>query len=631
MIRPQTAIVLILAAIAVTSGCVTVKTHNQNDPYTITHPTWWNYYARGRLHLQDGHFDKAAADFETALGLRSGARTPYPHDRWKVRTYGMHMLEGYFPHRELGVCRFKQGQPEKALELLEKSLEMEPSSRAKYYISRIKETLAVEALPPPEIQLQTAGLWSSKTRFELKGAAFGENAIAALSINGEPEFIELAKTSVDFKKQIPLIEGQNCITISARDVSGKTSSTNFVITADFTPPNIYLKREGTEPVITCKDNLRLKTVSVNKQLFKIGQTETTLPWPETQNSPLLIAATDEAGNRVEWKLSPAELKQLAKKQPPSAPELKLADAGKTITLYSPEYGLDISAADDTALKTLSVNGENLLTHPSPLFRTLRRLPLEKGTNTITVTATDFDENRTENRLTVIYREPEYLDSIYRLAAALSPLTGELPPPETTRRISHYFSEELNRPPVRFYLLAADAETKIIREEQKLSEQTLADPRALLKTGRKLNADLSFITRILNDAPGQTVYTAVFDTESGEELFIEDIYIEDPRQLKTRLAGLVMKIEQRFPLIQSRLHSAGNDLFISAGEKAGAQKGMRFLVIRSDSVFEQGTLLKNGTKPLEVVISKVESEKSAAIVPGDQPENLVQPGDYVFAR
>ncbi|MFC1468179.1 hypothetical protein ACFLQY_05820, partial [Verrucomicrobiota bacterium] len=102
-------------------ACLTIQRHSKSDPYAIHHHTWWNYYQRGRLHLRDGHFHEAQADFETALGLRPGARHPCAQERWRARTYGMHIQESYFPHRELAVCLLNLNQPQKALELLEKS------------------------------------------------------------------------------------------------------------------------------------------------------------------------------------------------------------------------------------------------------------------------------------------------------------------------------------------------------------------------------------------------------------------------------------------------------------------------------------------------------------------------------
>ena len=141
----------------------------------------------------------------------------------------------------------------------------------------------------------------------------------------------------------------------------------------------------------------------------------------------------------------------------------------------------------------------------------------------------------------------------------------------------------------------------------------------------------FITRVLSDGSGQTIYTQVLDTDSGEELFIEDVYLEDLSLLPQQLGGLVMKIEQRFPLILASVQRRNKELSIDAGERNGAQKGMRFLVIRSDGPFEEGRVLREGSHLAELVISEVELENARVILPRGQTKGSIQPGDYVFSR
>ena len=180
-------------------------------------------------------------------------------------------------------------------------------------------------------------------------------------------------------------------------------------------------------------------------------------------------------------------------------------------------------------------------------------------------------------------------------------------------------------------MANPNESQHLQREQRLAGSDLADPRALLKQGKKLNTDLTFITRVLSDGPGQTVYTQVLDTDSGEELFIEDVYLEDSHNLQQQIGGLIMKIEQRFPLIQASIHKQNQTLVIDAGEKNGAYKGMRFLTIRSEGSFEQGHVIHAGKRPVELIISKVESKSAQVIIPRRQTKDSIQPGDYVFSR
>ncbi|MCF7817098.1 MAG: hypothetical protein K9M54_04385 [Kiritimatiellales bacterium] len=621
---------LVAVLIVLLPGCISVRSQRDADPYVLHHRNWWNYYQRGRLYLRDGKYDAARADFETALGRIPGARYPYAMERWRARTYGMHMMEGYFPHRELGICLYELDQPQAALDLLETSMQTEPSARAKFYINRIRKQLAMAAAPPPGIGIAPLPDWTSQRTVLVQGTVYGSNLVSSLAIDNKPEFIELATPRMDFRRELPLHEGRNLIRVVAEDVSGKQTATNLVLMADWTPPEIHLRHAGAALSISCEDNLGLHQLEINGNSLPPVRTEYTLDYPPT-NGPLQVAVSDHAGNRMEWTLAEKELLHLAQHNEATPPRLILADAGKTITLFNPEYMLDLRAEDDTALRAVELNGENLLTRNSPLFRTLRRIPLNPGTNRLELIAEDNDGNRTGEQINVVYRQPEYMDRIYRLATTLSPLAGEIPDPAFGRRINDLIGQELTLDPVRFYLLAAKDETQQLQKEQALSGSDLADPRALLKQGRQLASDLVFVTRILSDGPGQTVYTQVLDTQSGEALFIEDVYVEDPSLLPRQIGGLVMKIEQRFPLILAGIRQQDNRLVIDAGETSGAQKGMRFLVIRSEGSLKQGHVLQAGDHPVELVISEVESENSRVIMPRRGTNDSGQPGDYAFSR
>lgn len=624
-------VLLAILLIGFLPGCVPISSHRNSDPYTIRHHTWWNYYGRGRIHLRDGNYSAARSDFETALGKIPGARYPYAQERWRARTYGMHMIEGYFPHRELGICLFYMNESTEALPLLEASMEMEPSARAKFYINLIHAQLAEAAAPPPDIEIAPLPAWISRRTALLQGSVRGSNKVVRITINGEPEFIELAKRRAVFQRELQLREGSNQIHIVAEDIAGKQTATNLVLMADWTPPKIHLHRNGSELSITCQDNHDLNQIQVSNHIESPVGNEYTLNWPIETGRPITMTVSDSAGNRTEWTLSEKELAHMAQSRSSAPPRLHLANAGKTLVLFNPEYGLDIRAEDDTALRSVELNGEALLTHDTPLFRTLRRIPLVPGTNHLALAAEDSDGNRTEEYIDVVYREPEYLDSLYRLTAMLSPLAGEIPDPAFARRVDHLVGDNLTIEPVRFYLLATDNEIRKLQSEQSLSESEWADPRAMLTLGKQLEADLLFSTRVLSDAPGQTIYTRILDARSGEELFLEDVYVEDPSLLPSQLNGLVMKIEQRFPVIQGCVQALKNGLIIDAGERNGARKSMRLLVIRSEGSFEQGRVIQAGNRPAELVISEVESDSAEVILPRGQPKGSVHAGDFVFSR
>lgn len=617
------------------SGCLSIQSLQSADPHILHHHNWWNYYERGRLYLREGNVEAAAADFQTAMGLRPGARYAYAEDRWRVRTYGMHMMEGYFPNRELGICLLEMDQLQEALDRLETSIEMEPSARAKFYLNIARRELA-DAAQPPQIQLNPQPQWTDRHTILLAGTVRG-NYVAQIQINGMPEFIELAEKEISFEQELSLTEGRNEITIEAEDISGRTVSTNILVQADWQTPKISLQeaeKSGRNIRFTLQfqDNFSLEQLEINGQRLTPPDKQYTHTGTVRTGEPLTLSATDRAGNRLDWTLETAHLQQLAlKKQDVSPPHLHLEHAGKTITLYNSRYALDIRAQDDTALQTVQLNGKPLLSEPAPTFRTLRSIPLDIGTNRLSLVAEDISEKRTEQQITIIRRKPEYLDRHYRLTAETSPVSGELPDETFGRRTDLLFGQEITRDPVRFYLLAAEEERTGILKEQTLSATDLADTRAALAFDKTLESDLKLVTRVLSDGEGQTIYTQIKDARNGDELFIEDVYIENSKQLRRQISGLVMKIEQDFPLIQARLTEKDKALSIDVGSGQGVQEGTRFLVIHTDGTFEEGQVLKDENRPVELVISEVEPRSANGILIPGSAKRSVQPGDYVFTR
>ena len=618
------------ALLILLSGCLSIQRIQQADPHTLIHHNWWNHYQRGRLFLKEASFADALKDFEAALGITSVARTTNPTDHWRARTYGMHTLDGYFPHRELGICHFELGHFNRAQAQLELSMQMEPSARAKFYLNRIRTQLA-SAHTPPVITCDALPTYTAQRTVALSGTVAGANPIRAISINGRDEFIELAADSLNFEIEIPLKEGTNAINIVAEDVSGLKTVQTLSLMADWTPPKIDLQRNGSELELTFHDDLNLQQVQLNQLTEAPAARTHVTSIPINATRALQLAAQDLAGNRTELNLSCSDLQQLAQPTENSPPQLVLTHANQTITLYTPEYALDLRAQDDSALKSIQLNGTNLLPRTTPLYQTLLRIPLTLGTNHLALAAEDIQGNQTSAEITVVYRSPAYLDKQYRLSVSATPIRGESTNPELAPHAFLQMNQELTQEPVRFYLLANRQESKPISEERTLSDSILGDQRARLETGLALDADLLLNTQLLEDGIGQTLCTHVLDADSQKELFIEDVYFEDPLQLARQIQGLILKVEQRFPLIQANLQQRGDSFSMTAGSNEGARSGMKFLVIRSDGPFEQGRILLQNDRPIEVALSTIESDQSRVIIPSAHQQSYPRDGDYLFSR
>ncbi len=202
------------------TGCETVRTHGTGDiTGELRHHNWWNYYQRGEAFASKGDTLHAQEDFERALGLRSGAKFENDTDGWRVRTYGMHFIEGYFPNRELGVCLYRRGDAARATVYLEKSLSQAPSGRAKHFLNLARRQRLAGAPPAgPSIELSEEALavWTRERSRGLNGVATGPARISRLTVDGSADFIELAEERYGFDREVPCARGVTPSTWSRR-------------------------------------------------------------------------------------------------------------------------------------------------------------------------------------------------------------------------------------------------------------------------------------------------------------------------------------------------------------------------------------------------------------------------------
>ena len=117
-------------------SCRHTPTNEHGIPYLIQN-RYWNYYLRGIAYSLIGEWENAAADFEVAMGRRKGALyAEYNEKRW-AKMYGLRFLDNYFPHRELGISYYFMDQLGAAEKELTLSLDMLPSSRARFYLNKV--------------------------------------------------------------------------------------------------------------------------------------------------------------------------------------------------------------------------------------------------------------------------------------------------------------------------------------------------------------------------------------------------------------------------------------------------------------------------------------------------------------
>jgi hypothetical protein len=628
----------------------------------LYHFNWWNYYARGVARMNRGEYGLAREDFENCLGIRSEARSIYRKDIWMERTYGVHLIENYFPNRELGICFYQAGDYSNAVRYLEQSLKYEPSGRAKHYLNLARRrNLIAQTVSAPTVVLenQSQSPWTRAREANVRGTAQGAGYIGEIFVNGHPQFIELADKRHTFSERISLREGSNTVEITARDLLGHEASTRQTWIADWQPPQIvitHVEKNGSRISVegACYDNQALGSVVINGRAMvndAFGPVIRDVPFSLelAANELLLIKAEDRAGNPLELTMNSSDLlageinsvAELASNDSaiPTAsqpsdqakPVLRLFERQPVVTIYGNEYYLDGEALDNGGLAEIRVNGEAWLKpeHRGAQRRRFAGFLNVEGTNVVTVSVRDLAGNVTEQQVTVISRVPEYLDEHYRLRAAVLPWReGAMSGWIQTEEVSEYLSEIVARPPVRFRLLArGDEWTEVLRELQ-LSASELADPRTAVKIGRILPADLMVTGSIYEDGDGLTFYVKMVDTAEAVVLYAGDVYTEKKLDdWRFKVEGLVSKMEQSFPLIESRIAELQpKAVVISSGSEDGVRIGTKFIVVESNA-----SVLGGEDHFMELLVTKVDREKSAARMASEMDAELVKVGERVYTR
>jgi hypothetical protein len=172
------------------------------------------------------------ADFHAAMTQRQD-------DQRRARTYGLHLID-YFPHRELGVAYYRLGSQDDAIRELETSLVSEATAKAKFYLNKARKSRLQQTgrdTSPPRIVLDAPrdGLLTNRFSVRVSGQAEDDTYVAAIAVDGQAQFIELAEPRQRFTQEVALHDGANTIDIVAHDLVGRQSRKRLTV---------YLDRQG---------------------------------------------------------------------------------------------------------------------------------------------------------------------------------------------------------------------------------------------------------------------------------------------------------------------------------------------------------------------------------------------------
>jgi tetratricopeptide (TPR) repeat protein len=662
----------LLAALAVVliglmAGCVS----------STWRPNWWNFYERGLSRTSEGKLDEAAADFETAIGARAGATVARPKDARRVRTYGMHFIDDYFPHRELGVGYYRMKRYADAERELQISLSQTPSAKAKMYLNLSRRELLrqkpAQDAPPALTVESPEGAYVNARDIQLKGMAESKNGIASILINGRRLFVELAEQTIRFSEELHLKPGVNEVVVEAADLLGKSTLKELHLTVDVQYPALAIEDAVRKDADTAAlsglatDNLGIVELVIEgrQQAVPRPSTEISFSLDLPLGEAVAVRVTDVAGNTAsaqlritEDMLRPAEegasgpirLAMLGTdsiadwgnillaqnltatsgdRTPPILSLLNITD-GRVI--YDDQIILDGMARDNGRLAALSVNREDLLgTKTGVLVRYFTyRADLSVGENRFTVVAVDKAGNKTEKSFSVVRKVQQPLQTAARLTMALLPLqengSDQTATPQIYDLLLGGFFEC-----GRFNLVERDETAfRALLTELKIGNSELADRETAIRIGRIRTAEGMLYGKTIEDARSITVDLWMVDTETSEILFFADVYGENKSrdELKWLVDGLVLKVKQHFPLVRGKVTRVTDEgVFIDNGMKDGIWTGMKYLILKQDREGDSG-----GLRTLtEARVQTVQPESCFAVLSDENNRSLVQTNDPVITK
>jgi len=565
-------------------------------------------------------------------------------------------------------------------------------------LARAKEQAGRSVLPPRfQIRESNDSLFTRERRCVIAGSVTGDGRIRHLSVGGHAEFIELAMPSLNFERVVTLLPGTNVVALVAEDLQGQRVTRKVVRVADWQPPRLLLRRvvpAGNDWLVegVCRDETGLTEVMCGTTgLYRVGAglAAVEVPvWIRVKPAGITLSAVDCAGNRLVCLLTPATL-QAGQGTPPFTsgavsvsgfaggmnrvpgarglacfcdtrassagvlaprislakpqlvdrlrPSLSLKECQPLTRVFAEDFFVDGRASDGGGLASVTINGENLLeAGDEGMLRTyfMRRIPLDLGTNDFEVVATDQAGNRSVRALSVIRLQPEYLDDVLRLSVGVPPLT----PADVGYvgvRVKRSMEMELTHSPVRFRLLERNEGWDFVLREQGLSVSDLADPSAALRIGKMVPAEMLLMGKIFAEAKGLTIYVKAVETANGEVIFASDVYTPDPdRSLDEVVAGLVLKVQQGFPLVSGEvLKHQGALVTLNVGRESGVTENSRFLVVGTQDEAEvtHGRVCKLEHQPVQLQIVGIQKNTSTARIIPSEANNIVKEGYYVYTR
>ena len=368
---------------------------------------WYDYYELGLSCTKGQCFDAAIESFQKAISKRR-------HDERMTRAYGMHIID-YFPHRELGICYYLIHDFIKAFESLERSIQQEPSAKAKFYLDEVRKQLFYsqkKQLTAPEITVHglenNLELWTKQDPVIISGIAKDDLFIHKIAISDRLVFMDSASKVKLFEESFALSPGQHVIQVMAENLLGGITQKNVTVHIDRTGPMITLKKmlpfDRIEGILyDASGKMSLTANEIDIPLRKGQQVSFSIQWP-SENDEMKIVARDKVNNQttavinskmkcfqnmthnVYFASNDSQNRSDTKPFALNTPKMNIQDWSDFNVVYTDRIELSGSIHSQQAIVSLRINEISLETANGQNIFFSKSLPLTKGMNTITVAA-----------------------------------------------------------------------------------------------------------------------------------------------------------------------------------------------------------------------------------------------------
>jgi hypothetical protein len=645
---------------------------------------WWNYYERGASYAAGEFWTEAIADLQQAIAQRSV-------DQRQARTYGLHFID-YFPHRELGIVYYSLARYTDARRELETSLRSVETAKAKFYINKARqrqlERTRADTMPPHIVVASPPdGLLTKDFVLTVQGRVEDDTYVSAIALNGRPQFIELAEPRVAFQQALMLQDGPNTLDIVAVDLPGKSVRQRLTVTLDRQEPLVSLERVerlsmpphqrvrltgwlfDTSGVVRFALAGRPMALQPGQEWawheeIPLAPDVVTLPFeaedaagnitrgamalgPATREAQTLPEDTTVPPSPTRWAaLAPGLVftdlgvasrrhRQVAQSSDQTLPVITLPNLAAQQTTYYDTVYLEGRVTAVNPITALTINGTSLWRRQGSQLFFGYMAALQPGDNHFVLEAVDTAGNRARREV-VVHRKVEEVRQLgVRLHVTLLPLQ---PKGETTALANTVYDSLLTAllEQGRFQLAEREKLAAILRE-QKISQGALVDPDTTSTLGKIVGVEGILLGTVIQTSKALEVFSRFVDVESGAILAAEDVYGEelDLRAVHTLMAGLALKIRQRFPLVQGLvLQVEGNTILVDLGRQL-LKKYMKLLVFRDGEALTQPQTGKPLGNPAEILgeatVEAVFEELSRGVLRATTNPGDIKPRDHVITK